>query len=256
MKKIVLLSMVLAIFAVAFVSALPTGPTTDITPIGSERLDTWGPRTVVALAGNITEFNTDTSSITRTWQGYFGNVTGTIVLGDANNNTLYDWSVSNPQGEIYAVRSATVPSWTTTRCSTAAELEAEDLALGVDAVYDEDAVNRTFAVTGTPEAQANFGGALSHPTFYVASSEILADSCAVTYLYTAGAPNANFRQVILSDDNTVPIIYTAFLAHTFNPFAESTGFDGDTHDFQMIVGEDGHGTDIATSTYYFYLELE
>lgn len=256
MNRIVLLSMILAVLTASVVVALPTGPTTDITTIKSERLDTWGPKTLVALAGNITEFNTDSSSITRTWQGYFGNVSGTIVLGDANNNTLYDWNIANPQGEIYAVRSATVPAWVNTRCSTVAELEAEDVALNVNESVDEDAVNRTFVVTGSAEAQTNFGGALGHPTFYVASSQITADSCAVTYLYNAGVPDANFRQVILSDDATVPIIYTAFLAHTFNPFAESTGFDGATHDFQMIVGEDGHGTDVAVSTYYFYLELE
>lgn len=252
----VLLILALAILAINFAYALPSGPTGPIVPIDSERWPVWASQPIDAIAGNVTEFNTDTSTITRTWQGYFGNVTGTIVLGDANNNTLYDWAVSNPQGEIFAVRSATVPSWTTTRCSTAAEIEAEDLALGVDAVIDEDAVNRTFAVLGTAEAQTNFGGALGHPTFWVASSEIDADDCAVTYLYNAGVPDANFRQVLLSDDDTVPIIYTAFLAHTFNPLAESTGFDGQTHDFQMIVGENGHGTDTAVSVYYFYLELE
>jgi hypothetical protein len=255
MRK-VLLTLALAILAISFAYALPTGPTGPIVPINSERLPVWGAQTAYAVAGNITEFNTDTSSITRTWQGYFGNVTGTIVLGDANNNTLYDWSVSQPQGEIYAVRSATVPTWSDTRCANQGELQQEDLDLSVNTSVDEDAVNRTFVVLGSAEAVANYGGALGHPTFYVADSEILADQCPVTYLYNAGVPDDYFREVILSDNGAVPIIYTAFLAHTFNPFAESTGFDGATHDFQMIVGENGHGTDIASSTYYFYLELE
>lgn len=256
MKK-ALLIMALAILAVSFASALPSGSTDPITIIKSERLPTWESKTIDALAGNVTEFNTDTSSISRTWQGYFGNVTGTIVLGDANNNTLYDWSVSSPQGEIYAVRSASVPSWSDTRCANTDELEAEDIALNVDSSVDEDAINRTFVDGGSAEAQAHFGSALSHPTFYVADSEILTDTCPVAYLYNStGSQTDAFREVILSDGGSVPIIYTAFLAHTFYPTEDKEGFDGANHDFQMIVGEDGHGTDIATSTYYFYLELE
>src|SRR3989339_536096 len=191
MKKIVLLSMVIAILAIAYVYALPTGPSGPIVPISSERLDSWGPQTIPALAGNITEFNTDTSSITRTWQGYFGNISGTIVLGDANNNTLYDWDLAMPQGEIFATRTASVPAWSDVACSTAAESESQ-----------------------------------------------------------------YFREVILSDQASAPIIYAAFTAHTFSTAADVVGFDGGEHDFQMIVAEDGHGTDTATTLYYFYLELE
>ena len=29
---------------------------------------------------------------TQTWQGYYGNVTGTIELGDSSDNALHDWS--------------------------------------------------------------------------------------------------------------------------------------------------------------------
>lgn len=257
MNKFVLLGVMVALISVCYVSALPTGPTNAITPTDTERLDAWSAKTVVAQAGNVTEFDTDSSSITRTWQGYFGNITGTIVLGDANNNTFYDWNLANPQGEIYAIRSSSVPAWTNTRCATQAELIAEDTALGVDSPVDEDAVNRTFVVTGSAEAQTSYGGAMGHPTFYVADSEILADQCAVAYMYnTTGSPSDSFREVVLSDNAAVPIIYTALLAHNFNPTTDTAGFDGSNHDFQMIVGEDGHGTDVGPSTYYFYLELE
>ena len=37
---------------------------------------------------------------------------------------------------------------------------------------------------------------------------------------------------------------------------DEPGFDDNPHDFQMIVLEDGHGTDTATDTYYFWVELE
>lgn len=256
MKK-VLLILALAILAVGFAYALPSGPTNDITPISIDRWATWPGKTVTAIAGNVTEFNTDTSTITRTWQGYFGNVTGTIVLGDSNNNTLYDWSVSSPQGEIFAVRSPIVPSWSNTRCATVAELEAEDAALNNNIAIDEDSVNRTFVIGGSAEAQSRFGAALSHPTFYVANSEILADTCPIAYMFNqTGSESDAFREVILSDNGSVPIIYTAFLSHTFYPTTDSIGFNNQVHDFQMIVGEDGRGTDTDVSTYYFYLEIE
>jgi len=256
MRK-VLLTLALAILAISFAYALPSGPTDPIVPTDIDRWATWPGKTVDAIAGNVTEFDMDTSSITRTWQGYYGNVTGTIVLGDSNNNTLYDWSVSNPQGEIFAVRSATVPSWSDTRCATIAELEAEDAALNNNIAIDEDSVNRTFVVTGSAEAQGRFGGVLSHPTFYVADSEILASDCPVAYMFNETYSESDaFREVILSDAGSVPIIYTAFISHTFYPAANSIGFNNQIHDFQMIVGEDGRGTDIAASTYYFYVELE
>jgi len=258
MKKIVLLSMVIAILAIAYVYALPTGPSGPIVPISSERLDSWGPQTIPALAGNITEFNTDTSSITRTWQGYFGNITGAIVLGDANNNTLYDWDLAMPQGEIFATRTASVPAWSDVACSTAAELEAEDTAMGItDQSIQEDAINRTFQVLGSPEAQARYGTTLAHPQFWVADSQVNANTCAIAYMYNATESESQyFREVILSDQASAPIIYAAFTAHTFSTAADVVGFDGGEHDFQMIVAEDGHGTDTATTLYYFYLELE
>lgn len=254
---IVVLS-ILSLSMVAIVTAVPTGPTTEITPLESERLPTWVSQSVTATAGNITEFNTDTSSITRTWQGYFGNITGIIVLADVNNNSMYDWDVAMPQGEIYAVSHQTGdPAWSSVVCSSQVQLQAEDTRLGVDEAIDEDAVNATFVIGGSAEAQANYGATIDHPTFYVASSEILLNTCPVAGLYDdTDIPSDYFREVILSDGASYPIIYTALIAHTLNPTADSTGFDGVTHDFQMIVGEDGHGTDIATSTYWFYLEIE
>jgi len=258
MNRTYILGMVFMLVAISVVSALPSGPTTDLTPSNSSRWDTWGPKTMQAIAGNVTEFNTNGSTITRTWQGYFGNITGMIVLGDSNNNTLYDWYLASPQGEIYAVRNPTVPDWYNVRCSSTAEMQAEDLALGVNESIDEDSVNNTFVVGGAPDQINRFGaGELTYPLFYVSNVTITADSCPLAVMYNSSyMPSPYFKEVLLSDQGVAPIIYTAIIAHTLNPFAESDGFDQRTHDFEMIVGENGHGTDTVTSTYYFYLELE
>ena len=58
-----------------------------------------------ALAGNVTEITITGFTITQTWQGYFGNITGSITLDDGSGNTLYDWAADasfSPIGEIYA----------------------------------------------------------------------------------------------------------------------------------------------------------
>ena len=56
----------------------------------------------VAYAGNITELNIVGTTITQTWQGFVGNVSGTITLDDSENNTLINWSLGDPEGEVYA----------------------------------------------------------------------------------------------------------------------------------------------------------
>jgi hypothetical protein len=170
--------------------------------------------------------------------------------------------VASPQGEIYATRNSTMPAWGNVRCASQDELQAEDLALGVNESIDEDAVNLTFVVGGAPDQISKFGTSeLTHPMFYVSNQSIVANSCPVAVMYNSSSmPSPYFKEVLLSDGGDVPIIYTALIAHTLNPFAESDGFDQRTHDFEMIVGENGHGVQdgaTATSTtYWFYLELE
>jgi len=256
MNQKIMLYVLVALVGLTIVSALPSGPK-SITVDKSDLWPVWQPITETAIAGNVTEMDFNGSSVTRTWQGYFGNITGIITLGDSSNNTLYDWSVASPQGEIYAVRSANVPVWTQVRCAVQTEIQAEDTNLNVNESVDQDAVNRTFVVGGAPDQIVRFPAAdLTHPLFYVANQSIAASSCAVATMYdNNGYPSPYFKEVLLSDGGTVPIIYTAIIAHTLNPFAESDGFDKRTHDFEMIVGEDGHGTDTAVSTYWFYVEL-
>ncbi|MBI3027275.1 hypothetical protein HYY70_04110 [Candidatus Woesearchaeota archaeon] len=74
----------------------PVGPDT-ITIAGSGRhTNNTFPTLVQAQAGNVTALVISSVRATQAWQGYYGNITGTIALDDANNNTLYDWSLPNP----------------------------------------------------------------------------------------------------------------------------------------------------------------
>jgi hypothetical protein len=264
-QKIILgiLIALVALTTITTVRALPIGPK-SITPGLNERWPAWDPLSEEALAGNVTSLDFNGSTTTRTYQGYYGNITGMIVLGDSNNNTLYDWSLANPQGEIYAVRSATpvVPDWESVVCADQTHLQTEDTRLNVNETIDEDAVNETFVVGGAPDQLARFPTSdFTYPQFWVANQSIEANTCAVASLYNSTQePSPYFKEVLLEDSTKNYIIYTSIIAHTINPFAESDGFNQMNHDFEMMVGEDGHGANIGStatpSTYWFFLELD
>ena len=51
---------------------------------------------VPAQAGNITELMINGFSTTQSWQGFYGNVTGTIQLADADYDFLYNFTPPTP----------------------------------------------------------------------------------------------------------------------------------------------------------------
>jgi hypothetical protein len=234
--------------SIAFAASVPEGPTTLTIDSTSRRTAVTSP-TLEALAGNVTQLTVAGTTVTQTWQGYYGNITGTITLDDASNNTMYDWTLASPEGEIYASQAAI--TWTSgnVQCYdlnmsdvghsddvTLAELEA---ALGL-ATADIDGVDETFT-EGT-----------TYDDFY--AGEYLIDAtCPETQTYNGSETkdSNSFQEVLLYDNASNEIVYTGIIEET-----EPTGFNDQPWDFQMLVGEDGHNGDTSTTTYYFYVELE
>jgi hypothetical protein len=225
----------LGLLSLSMVIAAPTGPS-SITPGASTRYSSPGAANASAIAGNVTELNFIANTITNTWQGYFGNVSGIIVLGNSNNQSMYNWNLSSPTGQIYATRGS-LPTWTSIRCANQTEIDDEDAALGVNQTTDQDSVNKTFLNT-----------TLFDP-FYVGSQNInTAQDCRAVQLFDEnGVATSAFSEVLLSD--TADMIYTGLIT------APTTGFDNNLHQFQMLVGENGHLGNTAETTYFFYLEL-
>ncbi len=227
----------LSILSVWTVTAEPTGPT-NINYQTSSRYSISPALNASAIAGNTTELDFTANATTGTWQGYYGNISGNILLGNSNNNTMYNWSSASPKGEIYATVSG-LPNWAAIACATEAQINQEDTDLGVNQTTDQDSVNRTFLNT------------TSLDTFYVGPQLIDsgAQNCyAVNLNDETGAPSADFQEVLLHDDASA-LVYAALIKQ------DTTGFDNNPHDFQMIVGEDGHDGDTSPTTYYFYVEL-
>ena len=240
-KVLVLELLVLAIALSAAAFAQPIGPD-SITRGDSQTAQAQSAIQQEAQAGNVTSLSITASRATQRWQGFFGNVTGTISLEDAAGNSLYQWADMSPQGEIYAVNSSTAPTWNNVGCfnftKTAAEqnvtLGQLEASLGEDA-NDVDGVNETFNLTFTG-------------SFDVGSATIDENSgCkAVSLNVNDAADQLRYNETILTDNST-KIIYAALLEQ------DATGFQGHSADFQMVVGEDGD-TAVPTS-YWFYVEL-
>ncbi len=231
-----------------YAATTPEGPTTLTVDSTSRRTAVASP-TLEAVAGNVTQLTVAGITVTQTWQGYYGNVTGTVTLDDANNNTMYDWALASPEGEIYASQAQV--TWTSgnVKCydhdmsdagySAFVTLSELETSLGL-ASDDIDGVDETF-VEGT-----------GYDNFYV--GEYLIDAtCPTTQTYNGSETkdSNSFQEVLLYDNTSNEIVYTAIIEET-----EPIGFNDQAWDFQMLVGEDGHNGDTSTTTYYFYVELE
>ncbi|MBW2968239.1 hypothetical protein KY362_07170 [Candidatus Woesearchaeota archaeon] len=243
----------LASVSVAVAQTIPTepeGPTTLGIDATSRRTPA-GAATVPALAGNVTQLSITGSTVTQTWQAYFGNISGTITLDDSANHTVYDWSLASPEGEVYVSESPVNFTHGNLFCydfdaddignsdfNTLAEYEA---LLGLEA-DDVDGINETFTES------------LAYESFYAGAKSIdnSTDLCPTTQMYglSEQQDQSIFQELLLYDNTSNNLVYTAIIEQ------DALGFDGSTWDFEMIVGENGHDGDTTATTFYFYVELE
>jgi hypothetical protein len=279
MKKMVTQRTVLtalALFGVAFLMLWMFKPVLAVDPTGAD-VSPGTPMTApndtadseLAFAGNVTYLDVTAFTTTQSWQGYFGNVSGTIQLADSSDNVLYNWSLLSPQGEVYASTNQTV-QWRDIQClnySAAGGFSDESGnggTVNVDGINlstlesrfninwdDVDGVNETFYLYDpTTGAGSGPGG---HELFYTANLEFSLGECISTLVFDnsgAGA-SGNFQEVLMYEPVTGSVVFNSILDEE-----DVAGFDGNFYDFEMLVLEDGHGTDTVSTTYYFFVELE
>ncbi len=209
-----------------------------------------------AQAGNLTRLEMHGISQTRTWQGYYGHITGTITLDDAAGNTMYDWYVANPQGKIYASNSSVV-NWTGVRCLNYSAVGGELNLTSLESMFnihpdDPDSVYRTFNVSGTIRDGS------AHPHIYVGTKLIGAGTCPATDTYqrnSSDPANNEFVELLLTD--TRSIIFTTIIENkTEGGRGGVEGFDGNEYDFQMLVLDDGRNGNVQATPYWFFVEIE
>ncbi len=243
MKAKAIMNLVIAILIIVGFSAsalaAPISPA-KITTGASGRSDLpTGGLQETTYAGNVTGLDVVSTKITESWQGYYGNISGYITLDDALNNTLYNWSITSPSGQIYA-SNGSVTSWASVYCvneSTTKNISQIETWLNIGA-SDEDGVDETFNVT--------FAGSFTVGAVTINS----ADDCQQATTFKDEAYQAtDFVEVILSAEQNY--IWTAILENDVDGFKSTV----DNNDFQMLVGEDGHSGDVSTTQYFFYTEV-
>jgi hypothetical protein len=237
---------VLLLIAAGFVTgvlAVPEGVSTA-TLLSSERRGAQGVGNVTAQGGNITRLALTSNIQTAAWQGFAGNISGSIVLDDASGDRFYSWSLSNISGEIYASRNSSInfnSIYPHNNCTIDESLTGSS---------SSDRVNRTFTQSGNT---VNFSVGL----IQINSSS----ACAVFPFVNSTAPSSNmFENLILSAEhnNATPqqgnfvvggnqSIYTGILQ-----LNNVHGFDGQMYNFQLLVPVNRTS---GFNQYFFYAEL-
>jgi hypothetical protein len=231
----ILILFLLGITFVSMVDALPVGPvitfnsTTNATPRPAA--------SIVTAGGTFTTLTLNTTGQTYRWKAYVGNVSGKLVLADATNKSIFDWTVTSVTGEIYATRSSSSVDWSSVGCADSALIDTEDLFMNMSLI-SPDTINRTFNTT-------------VHKTFYVGTNLIPNGTCRAIATYingTAQTPsqNAIFQEVLLRDSSS-NLIYTTLVN------SSSIGYNNQRYDFQMILAENEYQA--TPTTYYLYVEL-
>jgi hypothetical protein len=232
--------------------AVPSG--SQITGLTNSSAATIAPDWDNAIAGNVSELTLYGDSVTQSWQGYFGNVTGAIRLADGSGNVMYNWSLTNPSGEIYSSFNDSI-IWTNIQCFnyTAAGTFADDS--GQAGATSRFGMNLTqleglFNITSTDVDGVDETFSLnSHVAFYTNSKQFSAGECNNSKIFTQNG-TGYFDEVLLYSPDTQVVVFTSILK------SDALGFDGAKHDFEMLVLEDGRDGNSALTPYYFYLELQ
>ncbi len=248
----------------------PTGA--SVSELGDERAPNDTAESNEAFAGNITELAITAFTTTQSWQGYVGNISGTIQLADNDDSVLYNWTLANPEGEIYATRNSSV-SWRNIQCfnySASGDINPSGEVAGginikgmnlsqLEAEYnitwdDVDGVNETFYLYN-PASGAG-GGAGQHDIFYTSNLLFAEGECISTRIFgDSGAGVANeYEEVLLYDPVSNSVVFASLIEEDLTDAIR--GYDGRDYDFEMLVLENGNGVDTQTTTYYFFVELE
>jgi hypothetical protein len=193
--------------------------------------------------GTITTIVIDAVQQDNKWKAYVGNVTGTLVLRDASDYSIYEWtSIGNPSGEVYITRNDSI-TWSNIKCANSTHISTEETALNHSSTAGDN-IQNTFS------SQA-------HKSFWVGDiTEIANSTCYSTATWVNDTEqtiteNSLYQEVVLYDD--LNIIYATILEDDLSGYKNDTNT---TYDFQSIVPDSALSGSSGQVTYYFYVEIE
>lgn len=226
-----LLSLVLFLSLVTFVTATPTGA-----GISSNSTDTGPTSSTTGITNNRSTISTlilNASQQDQHWKAYIGNVSGSLSLEDSSRSAIYDWSLTTTTGEVFASNTSNL-QFTTVACADASTISSMETKMNMTA-SDVDSLSSTFNST-------------DHTPTVVSGTSL--SGCDMTSLYvnsaSQGQNNAADFQEFLMKEGTSNLVFVSILNDN------TVGYNGAQYDFQMIVPESDTQ---SASTYYFWLEL-
>jgi hypothetical protein len=257
--SLILLALIITVSLLSFGTALQIPSGANVTSLSNETAPIASPGVQNAIAGNVTSVNIVSLSTTQSWQGYYGNITGTVVLADASNNQMYNWSVGSPVGQVYA-STANNLDWYNIQCFNYTATGAINPAGENGGSWNQKGMNlsqlqNTYGINATDSDSVNntfyLGGTNSHTTFFVANWSFSDTLCNSTLIYdnTAGPVATHFQEILQYEPTTNAVVFTSILNN------DLPGFDQKQHDFEMLVLVNGHGTNTSTIPYYFYAQI-
>ena len=220
------------------VSAVPDGANVTI-DVNKSTMTTAATGTDAAEGGYITGINLTSEQSTAKWQGYFGNITGSIVLADSNDDKMYDWGeVTNVSGEVFATTRTSAPVWADANSVTTTE--RDNGTYGINALWGwSDTAD---------DADATFNDATGSVT--VAGLAEITGTVATTVGAILPAVS-NWQTLVITDVASIDAKEDYIFV---GPIQNSTeGYRGSSVDYQIIVPENIETG--SQNTYYFYVEI-
>lgn len=216
----------LAIFAVAllsfsFAAAAPGGAST--TPGASSATNTGASVTTVDVeGGNVTYVDVSATVATSRWGGFYGNISGNVMLGDASSNVFYQWTVGDMTGAVVYATNASITDWTSGNIGplAAANTPSYLQTTATDNYTNTFSANELFTSASLSEASTPY---------------------AATWNSTAQGDLKTYALYSTADDATIWAGKSIAGSDAFN--------GGSTVDYQILLPAQ------STTTYSFYLEL-
>lgn len=193
----------------------------------NETVSTGSPGEVTTQAGATTQVDISQDTLTEKWAGFYGTVSGSLVLGDASGNNFYQWTAN----DFSSSKVVAVPGGDAIPSSIAA-VGSPNSFLGGGFDQGTDDAASTFNNTGDVTLNDNTASGTALARTFNQDGE--------TFFETYLAENTN-------DGGTDSPAYIA------QGVSEQTGFDGSTQvNYQMMVGV---GENSDQKKFDFYLEL-
>ena len=224
MHKEALLVAVSIMFATAVSAQTGAGVTTGD---ANETISTGSPGSVTTDAGAVSQVDVSQDALTEKWSGFYGTISGNLVLGDASGNNFYTWTTD----DFSSAKVIAVPGNNATPTSISAVGDPNTfLGSGFDTGTDDAA--STYNMTGDVTVNGNTASNTALAKTFDQNGEIFFDTFLVENT-NEGSTNAP--------------------AYVSQGVSQQKGFDGTTDvNYQMIVGV---GEDSSQKRFEFYMEL-